>query len=156
MVLQPSHPPDALLRVINPVMRWLLRSPLGGPARKQIMVLGFKGRKTGRSYEIPVTAHRIGDDLYALTGATWRLNFRGGADAAVYLDGRTTEMRGELVDNPEEAAPVYARRIAEVGVQRAPRAMGVKVNTPEPPTAEAIVPAARHYRLAAIRLTPKS
>ena len=156
MVIQPSHPPEALLRVLNPVMRWLLRSPLGGPARKQIMVLRFTGRKSGRAYEVPVSAHRIGGDLYALTGAGWRLNFRGGAGADVYLDGRTTRMRGELLDEPDVAAPIYARRIAEVGVQRAPRVMGVKVNTPDPPTAEAIIPAVRHYHMAAIRLAPTS
>lgn len=154
MVIQPSHPPAALLHLINPVVRWLLRSPLGGPARKQVMVLRFTGRTSGRVYEVPVAAHRAGGDLYALTGAGWRLNFRGGADAEVYLDGRTSRMRGELLDDPETAAPVYARRIAELGVQRAPRVMGVKVNVPQPPTAEAIVPAVRHYHMAAVRLIP--
>jgi hypothetical protein len=45
MAVRPSHPPAAVLRVVNPLMCWLL------------------------------------DDLYVLTGAGWRLNFRGGADA---------------------------------------------------------------------------
>jgi hypothetical protein len=55
--------------VSNPVMRLLLRSPVGGSMRKQFMVLRFTGRKTGRRYDIPVTAHRLGGELYALTDA---------------------------------------------------------------------------------------
>jgi hypothetical protein len=54
-------------------MRGLLRSPAGGPMRRQFMVLRFFGRKTGRRYEIPVVAHRLDGELYALTaplGAT--------------------------------------------------------------------------------------
>ena len=39
--VEPAHPPAALLRVSNPVMRLLLRSPAGGPMRKQFMVLRF-------------------------------------------------------------------------------------------------------------------
>jgi hypothetical protein len=154
MAVRPSHPPAAVLRVVNPLMCWLLRSPLGGPARKQLMVLRFTGRKSGRRYETPVAVHRVDDDLYALTGAGWRLNFRGGADAEVLLDGRTSRMRGELLEDPAVVAPIYARRIGEVGVQSAPRRIGVKVNTPEVPTTEAVAQAVRRYHLAAIRFVP--
>ena len=119
------------------------------------MLLRFTGRKTGRGYELPVGVQRVGGDLYALTGARWRHNFRGGADAEVYLDGRTRAMRGELLEDPGAVAPIYAQRISDVGVQRAKSTMGVKVNTPEPPTAEAIVPAVRHYHMAAIRFVAR-
>ena len=70
------------MRVGNPVMRGLLRSPAGGPMRRQFMVLRFFGRKTGRRYDIPVVAHRLDGELYALTDAAWRTNFRGGAKTA--------------------------------------------------------------------------
>jgi len=69
-----------MMRVGNPVMRGLLRSPAGGPMRRQFMVLRFFGRKTGRRYDIPVVAHRLDGELYALTDAAWRTNFRGGAE----------------------------------------------------------------------------
>ena len=68
-----------MMRVTNPVMRGLLRSPAGGPMRRQFMVLRFFGRKTGRRYDIPVVAHRLDGQLYALTDAPWRNNFRDGA-----------------------------------------------------------------------------
>ena len=53
-----SHPPDRLLRAVNPALRFLLRTPLAGGARKQMMVLNFTGRKSGRQYLIPVSAHQ--------------------------------------------------------------------------------------------------
>jgi len=31
-----SHPPEAILRVVNPVLRFLLGTPLAGSARKQM------------------------------------------------------------------------------------------------------------------------
>ena len=69
MVVEPAHPPAAMMRVSNPIMRSLLRSPAGGPMRRQFMVLRFFGRKTGRRYDIPVVAYRLDGELYALTDA---------------------------------------------------------------------------------------
>jgi hypothetical protein len=66
-----GHPPSFLLKLINPMLGFLLRTPLAGPARKQLMVLSFTGRKTGRPFTLPVSAHVIDNDLYALTGAGW-------------------------------------------------------------------------------------
>src|SRR5258708_28489078 len=83
--VEPAHPPAAMLRVSNPVVRLLLRSPVGGPMRKQFMVLRFTGRKTGRRYHIPVVSHRPGGELYSLTDARSRHNFRAGADVEATL-----------------------------------------------------------------------
>jgi hypothetical protein len=95
MAVEPAHPPAAITPVSNPVMRGLLRSPVGGgPLRRQFMVLHIFGRKTGRRYDVPVVAHRLGGGLYALTDAPWRNNFRDGADGEVTLDGHVTRMRG--------------------------------------------------------------
>lgn len=145
-----------MLRVSNPVVRLLLRTPAGGPMRKQFMVLAFTGRKTGRRYDIPVVAHRLGGELYSLTDARWRHNFRGGADVAVTLDGHATRMRGQLLEDPETVAPIYARSIEQFGVRRAQRMLGIKIHTPGPPSAEALAEAARRYHLSAIRLTASS
>jgi hypothetical protein len=53
-----SHPPAAILRIVNPILGFLLRTPVMGAARKQLMVVSFNGRKTGRQYTIPLSAHR--------------------------------------------------------------------------------------------------
>ncbi|MBV8965531.1 MAG: hypothetical protein JO191_05070, partial [Mycobacteriaceae bacterium] len=94
-----AHYPAALLRVVNPIVRVLLRTPFKGAARKELMVVSFTGRKTGRKYSIPFSAHRIDDDLYVLTNARWKHNFRGGAAAQVLHAGKTTSVRGELIED---------------------------------------------------------
>ena len=120
------------------------------------MVLRFFGRKTGRRYDVPVVAHRLDSELYALTDAPWRNNFRGGADVEVTLDGNVTRMRGELLDDPETVAPLYARAIDRFGVKRAKRMLGLKIQTPGTPPTEALTEAARRYHLSAIRLTVRT
>ena len=122
----PGHPPDALLRVANPILRRLLRTPVLGAARKQLMVLTFTGRKSGKQYSIPVSAHRIDNGLYALVGAPWKLNFRGGATAEVPHDGKATAMRGELIEDRSVVADLYHRCAESYGVKAAQRMMGLK------------------------------
>jgi hypothetical protein len=149
-----SHPPAAILRIVNPLLAQVLRTPLAGAARKQMMVVSFNGRKTGRRYSIPLSAHRIDDNLYSLTSAPWKMNFRDGAAAEVLLDGKTTTMRGELIQDRAVVADL-ARRCAEsYGVKRAQRTMGLKFRDQRIPTLEEFTEAAERDHMAAIRLTP--
>jgi hypothetical protein len=112
-----SHPPAPVLSVVNPILRFLLRTPLMGAARKHLMVVSFSGRKTGRRYTIPLSAHRIDTDLYALTSAPWQRNFRDGASAEVYHDGKTTTMHGELLQDRSVVADLYRRCSESYGVK---------------------------------------
>src|ERR1700755_731835 len=88
-----SPPAAVFLRVVNPIMKLLLHTPFAGAARNQLMVVDFTGRKSGRHYSIPLSAHVIDGVLYAMTGKTWKNNFRDGAAAQVLHDGKTTTMR---------------------------------------------------------------
>ncbi|MCV7028576.1 hypothetical protein [Mycobacterium sherrisii] len=149
-----GHPPSALLKLVNPVLSLLLRTPLAGPARKQLMVLNFTGRKTGRPFTVPVSAHVIDNQLYALTGAAWKQNFRGGAPARVSYDGNTTAMRGELIRDPAIVSDLYHRCAESYGVRRAQTMIGLKFRDRRIPTAEEFGEAVDRMHLAAIRLTP--
>jgi hypothetical protein len=149
-----SHPPEGLLRVVNPVLRRFLGTPLAGSARKQMMVVSFKGRKSGRSYSIPLSAHMIDNQLYALTSAPWKNNFRDGADAQVLHDGKRTRMRGELITDPATVADVSHRCAQSYGVKRAQRLMGLRFRDDRVPTLEEFTEAARRERMTAIKLTP--
>ena len=132
----------------------LLRTPLAGSARKQLMVLSFTGRKTGRPYSIPLSAHVIDNDLYALTGASWKQNFRGGAAAEVVYDGKTTAMRGELIRDRATVSDLYLRCAQSYGVQRAQRMIGLKFRDQRIPTLAEFAEAVDRMHLAAVRLTP--
>ncbi|OBG67775.1 MULTISPECIES: hypothetical protein [unclassified Mycobacterium] len=149
-----GHPPSAVLRIVNPMLGFLLRTPLAGPARKQLMVLSFTGRKTGRPFSLPVSAHVIDGDLYALTGAPWKQNFRGGAPAQVVFDGKTTAMRGELIRDREIVSDLYLRCAQSYGVQRAQRMIGLKFRDQRIPTRDEFAEAVDRMHLGAVRLTP--
>jgi hypothetical protein len=149
-----SHPPDRLLRIVNPVMKVLLRTPLAGAARKQLMVLSFTGRKSGNRYSIPVSAHHIDNQLYALAGAAWTRNFRNGAAAEVVHDGKTVTMRGELIDDPAVFADLAHRAAESYGYKRAQRFMGLGFRDPRVPTVEEFKEAAEREHLVAVKLTP--
>jgi hypothetical protein len=149
-----SHPPEALLRFMNPALKILLGTPLAGPARKQMMVVSFKGRKTGRAYSIPLSAHVIDNQLYALTAARWKNNFRDGADAEVLLDGKKTPMRGELITDPAVVADLCHRWAQSYGVKRAQRMMGLSFRDQRIPTVDEFTEAAQREKMAAVELTP--
>ena len=149
-----GHPPSALLRLVNPMLGFLLRTSLAGPARKQLMVLGFTGRKTGRPYSLPLSAHVIDNDLYALTGASWKQNFRDGADAQVVYDGKTTAMHGDLIRDRAVVSDLFLRCAESYGAQRAQRMMGLKFRDQRIPTRDEFAEAVDRLHLAAVRLTP--
>jgi hypothetical protein len=148
-----SHPPDAMLRVVNPVMRFVLGTPFAGPMRKQMMVLSFTGRKSGRPYSIVLSAHVVDDQLFALTGARWKNNFRDGAAAEVLHDGKKTAMRGELVTDPTVVADRAHRCAESYGVKHAQRSMGMAFREQRIPTLEEFTDAAQREHLAIVNLS---
>ena len=132
-------PPDAMVRVANPVMRRLLGSPLHGLVDKNIMLLHFRGRRTGRAYVVAVGRRTIEGRLAALTNSGWRVNFRGGAPVEVTLGGELRRGDAELVEDPEEVARIYANLIEEYGREKAGRRLGIRINVDRTPTHEELV-----------------
>jgi hypothetical protein len=149
-----SHPPQAFFRLVNPVLSLLLRTPFAGAARHQFMVVDFTGHKSGRPYSLVLSAHLIDGILYALTGATWKANFRGGVPAQVLHDGKTSAMRGELITDTADVARLYARCAQSYGVKRAERLMGVGFRDHQMPTRDQFGEAVEQLGLRAIRFTP--
>jgi hypothetical protein len=149
-----SHPPDALLRVVSSALRYLLPTPLAGPARKQFMVLNFTGRKSGRKFSIPVSAHAIDGALYAIAEAGWKANFRDGAPAEVLYDGKKTAMRGELIKDPATVADLAHRLAQAYGAKKAQTMMGLKFRDAGIPSLEDFVDAAKREGMGAIKFTP--
>jgi hypothetical protein len=140
--------------MVNPMLSALLRTPLAGSARKQLMVLNFAGRKSGRQFTIPVSAHVIDGDLYALAGAVWKQNFRDGAPVQVLYDGKTTGMRGELIRDRAQLPDLYLKCAQAYGVKRAQRMMGLKFREQRMPTRDEFAEAIERMQLGAIRFTP--
>ena len=149
-----SHPPEGLLRAVNPAVKFLLGTPLAGGLRRQMMVLNFTGRKSGRHYSIPVSAHRLDNALYALASAGWTANFRDGANAEVLWDGKKTTMRGELIRDTATVADLSRRCAESYGAKTAQRMMGLKFRDDRVPTLEQFTEAAQRDGMRAVKLTP--
>lgn len=76
-----------LVRAVTPLAKTVLRSPAHGFLSDTMMILTVTGRRTGRSYEIPLSYVADGVVLTCITGIenVWWKNLRGGADVAVLL-----------------------------------------------------------------------
>ena len=129
--------PAAVLRVMNPVARWVLSSSVHGIASKGLMVLHVTGRRTGRVYDVPVGRHELDRQLLASGGGGWRVNLRGGADLEVTIDGRRRRAHGVLVEDPDRVADIFNRLLLGLGPKRVNR-VGIKVNAPWPPTLDEV------------------
>lgn len=107
-------PPPTLLRVLNPTLRWALRTPLGRGAAG-LALLQFTGRRTGRDYRVPVIWRELEGTPFVLTPAPWRANFAGGAQVLVHHRGRSHPMLATL-DGDAEAAARAVRCLLARGV----------------------------------------
>ncbi|MBO0679127.1 hypothetical protein JRC04_16810 [Mycolicibacterium sp. S2-37] len=148
-----GHPPELLLKIVNPALRTALKTPLGR-ALKQFMVLEFTGRKSGRTFSIPVSAHHLDGDLYAILEAQWKYNFRDGAAARVTNGGKTTRMRGQLITDTATVADIAHRIAQNYGAKKAQQTMGLKFDGAAVPSLEEFTEAVTRLKIAAIRFAP--
>ena len=57
----------ALYSVINPVVKFILSSPLHGLMSRNTVLLEFKGRKSGEIYTTPVSYHATNGHIQCFT-----------------------------------------------------------------------------------------
>jgi deazaflavin-dependent oxidoreductase (nitroreductase family) len=90
----------------NPIMKWLLRSPLHGFIDRGTLVIRYRGRKSGKVYETPVNYIQDGDTLLITSyrQRTWWRNLIGGASADVFLKGKKQHAVAEAFTQNEEVA----------------------------------------------------
>ena len=153
VAIDTAHPPEAVLKTVNVVLRQVLRTPLGRPLR-DFMLVEFTGRKTGRKFSVPVSAHHLDGGLYVVLEAKWKYNFRGGADATVHHLGKTTAMRGELITDPATVVGIVDRLAMSYGAKRAQRSMGMTFRDDRVPAVADWQDAVGRLGIAAIKLTP--
>jgi hypothetical protein len=85
----------ALPPVVNRLMRFWLRSGSHRPVSSSMMVLIFKGARSGRVYSFPTGYAEDAEGLVTFTRFDWWKNFRGGRPVSLRLRGR--EVRGTAV-----------------------------------------------------------
>jgi deazaflavin-dependent oxidoreductase (nitroreductase family) len=91
---------------VNPFVRLLLRSPFHRVASSSLVLLTYRGRRTGRRHAVPVMYARDGERLIVIAGQPerkrWWRNLRGGAPVEVRLRGRDRLGQGRLVLERQE------------------------------------------------------
>jgi hypothetical protein len=55
-------------RLVNPVVRLLLRSPMHPLLSRSLVILSYQGRKTGRWRSLPCMYARNGQELFIIPG----------------------------------------------------------------------------------------
>ena len=108
-----------LIKAANPLIAALLRSPLHPLLSSRLLVLRFRGRKSGRRFSIPVSYERQGATLLIYTRHGWWKNLRGGVPVEVVLQGRLVEAYAEAVTDPAQVTAAVTAFIAAHGPAQA-------------------------------------
>jgi hypothetical protein len=123
-----------LRRVPNAAVGAVLRSPVHRLLSGTLLLLTFRGRRTGRTYTLPLLYAREGRDLLLVAlhpqGQSWWRNVAGGAEIELLIAGR--RLRGRAALEPDAGA---ARRAFAAGrpwaapvLRRARAALFVRVS----------------------------
>lgn len=93
-----------VISVTKPLTKRLLDSRFAGPMAKALLLLRYRGRKSGQTFTTPVGYVREGDRVVMVTSPTykWWPNLVGGADVELRLPDGWRSGRGEVVvpDDP--------------------------------------------------------
>lgn len=90
----------------NPIMIWLLKSPLYWMISKGTMLVSVTGRRSGRKILTPTNYVRDGNTLWVVSWRErmWWRNLRGGAGVRVLLVGKSLEGRGQVIEELKAVA----------------------------------------------------
>jgi hypothetical protein len=95
--------PEPLFAIINPVMRFLLRSPAHGLLSDSLMLITFTGRKSGKQFTTPVRYMQTGDTVRCFTAAEnqWWRNLRSGSRVSLLIKGQLSDYQAQAIfDSP--------------------------------------------------------
>ena len=95
--------PEFLFAVINPVMKFLLRSPVHGIMSKSIMLITFTGRKSGRQFTTPVRYIETEGTVRCFTAVEnqWWRNLREEAAVTLRINGQDGRYQARAIhDDP--------------------------------------------------------
>ena len=90
--------------LINPFVALLARSPLHFLISHQLLVIQFKGRKSGKQYLVPVSYHKHGLSYTCVTlrSNIWWRNLKEITHTKVWLKGKLQDCQINLEFNNDE------------------------------------------------------
>jgi deazaflavin-dependent oxidoreductase (nitroreductase family) len=97
-------------KIANPFVKFILRSPFHGWMSAAVLLLTYRGRKSGREFTLPVQYVQDGEHVYIVPGFAekkiWWRNLKGGADVLVMLKGQTRPGRAILLEREADEAEI--------------------------------------------------
>ena len=136
----------------NPIMRTLLRSPLHSLVSKDMMLMTYTGRKSGKSYTTPMNYLTINGAFYTISTRerVWWRNLRGGAEVSLRLQGREVPALAESIEVPDEVAQLLEQIFA--ADPRLALYMDVSLSPEGKPNSEDVVRLAKEKVVVSTRL----
>ena len=136
---------------INKTMKFILRSPLHSMVSKTILLITFRGRRSGNTFTTPVSYSQDGDLIYVFTHAGWWKNLGDGAPVTLRIRGRELPGKAEsIVDDKEAIASGLAKHLRKVKTDAV--YYGVTYDDQDNPRAEEIAKAVQTVVMIQIRL----
>lgn len=140
-----DRPPEWLLRIVNPILGLLLRSPLHFLASDDFVLLTVTGRRSGREYTFPVAyEQRNGTITITSFGTNWWKNLRDGGQAVtVHLRGERRTGHAELTED-DRAVAEYVRGYLDRHGPNAAAQVGLDLPDDSVPSTEKLERAGGH------------
>jgi deazaflavin-dependent oxidoreductase (nitroreductase family) len=105
-------------KIANPFVRFILRSPFYKMMSATTLLISYRGRKSGKTYTLPVNYVQVGKTIYIIPGMpekkTWWRNLRDGGAVTLRLNGKSVNgwalvLQGD-VETATEALQHYVKR----------------------------------------------
>jgi hypothetical protein len=90
-------------KIGNGFMAWLLRSPLHPLISRSTALISVRGKKSGRSYRVPVNYQRSAETVLVTSYKyrSWWKNLRGGAPVVIRIQGVDFSGQAEVRESPQ-------------------------------------------------------
>ncbi|MBX3085007.1 MAG: nitroreductase family deazaflavin-dependent oxidoreductase [Anaerolineae bacterium] len=91
-----------LNRIVNPFMKWLLKSPLHGIVSGHYMLVTVTGRKTGKLYTTPVEYRHKDQAIMVITSQrhTWWKNLQSGVPCTLWIKSKELPSVADVDSDP--------------------------------------------------------
>ena len=141
-------------RVVNPVMKVLLRSPLHAIASGSLALLHFRGRKSGREFVTPLSYVRENATVCFLSAHStrWWMNLRGeGVPVSIEIARETYTGKARLWDGDSEQLRERVRRFLSA-LPRDAKVYGIKLDESRRPVEESLAKVAHELVFVEVEL----
>jgi deazaflavin-dependent oxidoreductase (nitroreductase family) len=85
----------------NPIVRFILRSPLHGIMSKNLMLITYTGQKSGKEFTLPVSYVQEGDTVFVIPGMpekkVWWHNIHQNTPVQLRLRGKAISSKASLL-----------------------------------------------------------